>query len=156
MGAYTVVKKDVLIIYRNEPLLFVHGPPVFIKIAITVEESTSIFVIDEGELEATLDVVGERLEVKEIVEARGQEEIQSIPLADPSIVKRIMYLGTPFPRQAYQPLQFVLSDETLTGKIEKIEGETLFIETNTGDNELVAIEMEKINEILWRGSPFMN
>ena len=151
-----MVKKDVLIIYRNEPLLFVHGPPVFMKIAITVEESTSVFVIDGGELEATVDVLEEGLEGREIGEDQVPEEIQSFSVADPSIVKRIMYLGTPFPRQAYQPLQFVLNDETLTGKIEKIEGETLFIEINGGDNEFVAVEMGNISEILWRGNPFRN
>ena len=151
-----MVKKDVLIIYRNEPLLFVHGPPVFMKIAITVEESTSVFVIDGGELEATIDVIEEGLEEKEIDENQVSEKIKSISVADPSIVKRIMYLGTSFPRQAYQPLQFVLSDETLTGKIEKIEGETLFIEVKGGDNEFVAVEMGNISEILWRGNPFRN
>ena len=149
-----MVKKDVLIIYRNEPLLFVHGPPVFMKIAITVEESTSVFVIDGGELEATLDVSEEGL--KEIDENQVPEKIKSISVADPSIVKRIMYLGTPFPRQVYQPLQFVLSDETLTGKVEKIEGETLFIEIKGGENEFVAVEMGNISEILWRGNPFRN
>lgn len=151
-----MVKKDVLIIYRNEPLLFVKGPPVFIKIAITVEESTSVFVIDGGELEATVDVLEEGLEGREIGEDQVPEEIQSFSVADPSIVKRIMYLGSAFPRQVYQPLQFVLNDETLTGKIEKIEGETLFIEVNGGDNEFVAVEMGNISEILWRGNPFRN
>ena len=43
------VKKDVQIIFQNEPLLFVHGPPVFIRVAITEEESTSVFILNEEE-----------------------------------------------------------------------------------------------------------
>ena len=63
-------------------------------------------------------------------------------------------MATPFPRQVYQPLQFVLGDETLTGTIEKIEGETVLIEIDEGDKEFVAVEMGRIEEILWRGDPF--
>ena len=42
-GRIYCIKKDVLTIFRNKPLLFVDGPPVFIKVAIIVEESTSVF-----------------------------------------------------------------------------------------------------------------
>ena len=40
---------------RNEPLLFVKGPPVFIKVVVKDEESTSVFVGNEDDL----GVVGE-------------------------------------------------------------------------------------------------
>jgi hypothetical protein len=136
----------VLIILQNEPLLFVHGPPVFIKIAITVEESTSVFKLNEEALE----VSGET----ERKEQAKQEETKSLKAADPTVIKRVMYLSTPFPRQVYQPLQFVIGNETLTGIIEKIEGNTILIEIDKGDNEFVAVEMGSIDEILWRGTPF--
>ena len=35
---------------QNEPLMFVHGPPVYIRVATTDEESTSVFVLNEDEL----------------------------------------------------------------------------------------------------------
>jgi hypothetical protein len=141
MGAYTKIKKDVLIIFRNKPLLFVDGPPVFIKIAITVEESTSVFILNEGEVEETSEEV--------------QEESRLALAVHPSVIRRISYLGSPFPRQVYRPLQFVLDDETLTGTIEKIEGETVLIETTEGEKEIIAIDMRRIEEILWRGDPFL-
>ena len=59
-------KKDVLIIYRNEPLLFVHGPPVFIKVAIQDEESTSVFILNGEELEGTVEVEQEVQEKREV------------------------------------------------------------------------------------------
>lgn len=132
-----------LIISKNEPLLFVHGPPVYNKIKIIVEESTSVFVLNEEVLEAAVETKREE-----------KEETQSLKVANPSVIRRIMYLGTPFPRQVYRPLQFVLGDETLTGSIEKIEGETILIEIDDGENEFIAVEMKMINEILWRGNPF--
>ena len=49
MGAYTAFKKDVLIILRNEPLMFVQGPPVFIRVVVKDEESTSVFVLNEDD-----------------------------------------------------------------------------------------------------------
>ena len=136
-----------LIIFRNEPLLFVHGPPVYNKITITVEESTSVIMLNEEALEVS-DVV-------ERIEQEQQDVTQSLEVADPSVIRRIVYLGSPFPRQVYQPLQFVMGDETLTGIIEKIEGETVLIEIDEGEKEFVAVEIGRIEEILWRGSPFV-
>jgi hypothetical protein len=136
----------VLIIYRNEPLLFVNGPPVFIKVAIEVEESTSVFILNVEELEESVEIEQE--------ERAEHEETNSLKVTDPTVIRRIMYLATPFPRQVYQPLQFVLGDETLTGIIEKIEGNTVLIEIDEGDKEFVAVEMGSIDEILWRGTPF--
>ena len=77
-----------LIIFRNEPLFIRSGPPVFIKIAITVEESTSVFILNEEALE----VSGET----ERKEQAKQEETKSLKVADPTVIRRIMYLSTPF------------------------------------------------------------
>jgi len=100
----------------------------------------------------------EALEVSDVTERIEQEQddvTQSLKVADPSVIRRIVYLGLPFPRQVYQPLQFVMGDETLTGIIEKIEGETVLIEIDEGEKEFVAVEIGKIEEILWRGNPFV-
>ena len=83
------------------------------------------------------------------------EKPQITKVANPSISRKIHYLGTPFARQVYRPLQFVLGDETIKGTIEKIDGETLVIEMTEGEKEVVSIEMATIKEILWRGDPFL-
>lgn len=125
--------------------MFVQGPPVFVKVALKHEESTSVFVLSGEE-------PGIASEVEVEVE---QEQAESVKVAEPSVMRRIMYLGTPFSRQVYRPLQFVLADETLTGTIEKVEGETVVIGIGEDGTELVSIEMAKIDEILWRGDPFV-
>ena len=91
----------------------------------------------------------------DVLQEETPEQIPTVKVADPSLVRRIMYLGTPFSRQVYRPLQFVLGDETLTGSIEKIEGETILIGVGEDASELVSVEMAKIEEILWRGDPFV-
>ncbi|HJF32690.1 MAG TPA: hypothetical protein K8V56_13080 [Sporosarcina psychrophila] len=131
-----------LTIFRNEPLLFVDGPPIFIKVAITVEESTSIFISTSEERP-----VAEYEEQVSVVEA--------LPV-DPIMQRKVIYLSNSFRRQAYQPLQFVMEDETVTGTIEKVEEETVWIGLGGENDEVVAVEMAKIEEILWRGKPFVD
>ena len=92
--------------------------------------------------------------VDEAVQEEKTEQMTSIKVADPSLVRRIMYLGTPFSRQIYRPLQFVLEGETLTGSIEKIEGASVLIGVGEDASQLVSVEMASIEEILWRGDPF--
>jgi hypothetical protein len=134
----------VLINLRNEPLLFVQGPPVFIKVVTKHEESTSVFMLSGEESEVTNEAEQEQI----------PKQMTAVKVADPSLVRRIMYLGTPFSRQVYRPLQFVLDGETITGTIEKIEGETVLIGVGEDASNLVSIEMARIEDILWRGDPF--
>lgn len=145
IGAYTIKKRDVLIILRNEPLIFFQGPPVFIKVVTKHEESTSVFMLSGEEPEAA----------SEVVQEETPEQVTAVKVADPSLVRKIMYLSTPFSRQVYRPLQFVLDGETLMGSIEKIEGETILIGVGEEAGELVSVEMARIEEILWRGDPFV-
>jgi len=137
----------VLIILRNEPLIFFQGPPVFIKVVTRHEESTSVFMLSGEEPEVASEA--------EAVQEETPEQQTAVKVADPSLLRKIMYLGTPFSRQVYRPLQFVLDGETLTGSIEKIEGETVLIGVGEDASELVSVEMAKIEEILWRGDPFV-
>ncbi len=129
---------------RNEPLIFFKGPPVFIRVVTKHEESTSVFMLSEEEPEVTGEAVQEKTPV----------QIPAEKITDPSLVRKIMYLATPFSRQVYRPLQFVLDGETLTGSIEKIDGETVLIGIGEDASKLVSVEMARIEEILWRGDPF--
>lgn len=140
LNAYTKYKKDVRIISHNEPLLFVHGPPVFIRIDITDEESTSVFVSNGEELTELNDAV--------------LEEVQTPVLANPSIRKKITDLGKPFQRQIYRPLKFVIGDEIVSGGIEKVDGETVVIELDGEKDVIIAVEISTIEEVIWRGKPF--
>lgn len=139
--------------FRNEPLMFVQGPPVYIKVTIKDEESTSVFVTNEDESQVVAQDGLEEIEQQVIQEVQEEQPLQKMP--DPSIIRRINYLGSPFARQVYRPLQFVMGEEKVKGTIEKIEGETLIIEMAEGEKEFVAIEMGRIEEILWRGNPFV-
>ena len=145
------------IISGNEPLLFVQSPPVFIRIDFSDDESTSVFVqtweealreSDEieqevGEQDLEVEVEEKELEVKEI-----EQEV------NPSITRRIGYLEGAFQKKVYQPLQFDLGDDSLTGAIDKVDGNTVFIMLRGEEQEIVAVEMNTIEEISWRGKPF--
>jgi hypothetical protein len=129
----------VRIIYKNEPLLFVHGPPIYIRVAITEEESTSVFVLTEEE-------TGDFIE--------DAEEVQETAPANSEVFNKIISLGRPFQRQVYKPLQFVFENEVLKGAINRVDGETLFIELVDEEDLIVAVEINTIKEVLWRGKPF--
>ncbi|AMQ07463.1 hypothetical protein AZE41_16825 [Sporosarcina psychrophila] len=120
--------------------MFVDGPPVFIKVAIIVEESTSVFLLNNEE--------------ELVVENEEQISVTEVVPVNPGIQRKIIYLSNSFRRQAYQPLQFVLEEETLSGTIEKIEEETVWIDLEGVNHEIIAVEMGKIEEVLWRGKPF--
>ena len=79
---------------------------------------------------------------------------ETVLTVNPSIFKRITELGKPFQRQVYKPLQFILGEETLSGEIEKIDGETVLINLVGEEDLIVSVEMNTIEEILWRGTPF--
>ncbi|MFS0574479.1 hypothetical protein AB1K83_02465 [Sporosarcina sp. 179-K 3D1 HS] len=135
---------------QNEPLLFIQAPPVYIRITFTdeedireLEESTSIFYSRSEE--HSEELINKDLEK----EALPEEEV-----IDPSIIRRVMYLASSFPRQIYKPLQFLLSEQTVTGTIEKIEGNSVFIELEGEDKQVIAIELHEIEDILWRGTSF--
>jgi hypothetical protein len=130
----------VRIIYQNEPILFVHGPPIYIRVAATDEESTSVFVLNGEEFAEPSDT--------------ELNEVQTVSTVKPSILRRITELGKPFQRQVYRPLQFIIGEETLSGEIEKIEGETILINLDGEEDLVVGVEMNTIEEILWRGMPF--
>jgi len=130
----------VLNIYRNKPLLFVDGPPVFIKVAIIAEESTSVSSLNNEE--------------QSVLENEEQVSVAEVLPVNLGVQRKVIYLSNSFRRQAYQPLQFVLEEETLSGTIEKIEQGTVWIDLEGADHEIIAVEMGNIEEVLWRGKPF--
>jgi hypothetical protein len=134
----------VRIIYKNEPLLFVHGPPIYIRVATTDEESTSVFVLNEEETEEFIP-----MEIDD-----EEEEVLKTARANSEVFNKITNLGRPFQRQVYKPLQFVFENEVLKGAINRVDGETLFIELLEEEDLIVAVEINTIKDVLWRGKPF--
>ena len=126
------------IIYQNEPLLFVHGPPIFIRVSTTDEESTSVFVLTEDEQE-------------ELVLA---EEAPEIEKNNAAVFNKIINLGRPFQRQIYKPLQFVLENEIVKGIITDINEETVWIEITDEEDLTIAVDINTIRDVLWRGNSF--
>lgn len=137
---HIVCKKDVHIILHNEPLLFIDGPPIVIRELTTVEESTSVFVSNQA--------------VEEEESKTNEEEIQSVALVNPSIVKKLTELSEPFHRQVYKPLTFIAGDELLRGKVQKVEGEIVYIELDHEKDTVLPVDISKIQKVLWRGEPF--
>ena len=121
----------------NEPMLFVQGPPVFTRVFVADEESTSVFILNEEE-PVELDVL-EKVENQSDVKAKS------------SVKRSIIYLEGAFQREIYRPLQFVIGDEIIKGTIGKVEGETVLIDLHGEDKGIVAVEIATIEEILWRG-----
>ena len=123
------------IMSRPVPLMFVSGPPVYIAVPVADEESTSVFVKDEDE---TTELVGVPLvEVKEI---------------DPLIIAKLRRIRTSFGQQIYRPLTFYLEeDEEVSGNVASFEDNTIVIEVNGDEDTIVAIELNTIQDIKWRG-----
>lgn len=119
------------------PLMFVNGPPVYTRVPID-EESTSIFVKEEEALE----VVDPPIEKEFIIE---KKEI------DPTIVAKVKKLQSPLGKRIYQGLTFVLAEEEIIGNVGKVEDNTLLIEVNGDEDQLVAIELSELQNIRWRG-----
>ncbi|WP_172369883.1 hypothetical protein [Sporosarcina jiandibaonis] len=134
------------IIYQNEPLLFVHGPPIYIRVATTDEESTSVFVLNGEEME-------EFIHTEEVEEV---EEVQKKVRTNSEVFNKITNLGRPFQRQIYKPLQFVLEDEILKGAINRVDDETVFIELANEEDLIITVEIDTIKDVLWRGKPFLD
>lgn len=146
-----------LTILKNEPLLFIQAPPVYVRITFTddedistKEESTSIYVPQtDGIMQ---DTESETVEAPE----NEQEVLTEAKPIDPSVIRRVMYLASAFPRQIYKPLQFQVSGELVSGTIEKIEGDSVFVELEDEEKSIVPLNLREIEDILWRGTSFQD
>ncbi|WP_317942560.1 hypothetical protein [Sporosarcina saromensis] len=115
------------------------GPPVYVKVKVLEEESTSVFFMNEEEVKETI-------EIQPSITQAGDTDEGNI-----SILNKINYLSGPFQKQAYQPLQFVVEGQKVKGDIQRVQGNVLWIKT---DQDVKEIEIEKIEDILWRGQSF--
>lgn len=129
---HIVEKKDVFIILNAMPLLFVKAPPVFVRVEVVQEESTSIFVKSFDE----------------------HDETPAAPVINEAIRTKLKKLCEPFYRQVYTPLQFRINNELVKGTIDRCDGDTIFIRTQDTPGEVTAYIIEEIEEILWRGAVF--
>jgi len=129
------VEKDVHFMSLPVPLMFISGPPIYIAEPFIEEESTSIFVIEVDE-------------EKEVAEGLSVE----INEAKPAIIAKLNRIQTSFGQQIYRPLTFFLdADERITGNVSKFEGNTIVVEINGDEDEIVSIELSEIQDIKWRG-----
>lgn len=103
------------------------------------EESTSVFLMNEEEAKETI----------EIQPSTTQEVMNDV--GNISILNKINYLSGPFQKQAYQPLQFIVEGSKMKGNIQEVQGNTIWIKT---EEEVTEIEIDKIDDILWRGQSF--
>lgn len=117
------------VIYNNDPLLFIKGPPVFhlppgIKVEIQMEEqeeSTSIYEIRSSMTEKTI-----------------------------AILEKLKFLSKPFQRKVYRPLVFHLEDGALLqGEVDSVDNETVTFSIGAG--ELMTYKIHQVKRIVWRG-----
>lgn len=126
-----------------QPLLFVQGPPIYVKVKVVEEESTSVFIFNDHTEKERLDI-------------RPSGEIEPVTGTGPAVVNSdirntIDYLSRPFQKQAYHPLQFIVEGKTVKGDIQKIHDSTIWIEL---DDEVTEVDIAKIEDVLWRGQSF--
>lgn len=146
VGAYTANKKEVPIIVKNEPLLFVQGPPVFNKIIFKLEESTSVFTSIE-------DITTyEEVDYSGIGFVGVEKELHTITNND--ILEKIIYLNRPFRKQVYAPLKFVMKEETLSGTLLKRDGNVIWIQPIGETEASISVDLHEVEDILWRGESF--
>lgn len=140
---------------QNEPLLFVQGPPVYIRVVME-EESTSVFELETTLTDDTLTSVTNKSVEQEQLPSKMEPVVHKhTKVQSNGIIKKLQYLATPFPKQAYKPLHFVIGEEVITGEIEELKEQTVIIQLdNPEPNAFVSIEMNDICEVLWRGAPF--
>ena len=119
---------------ENDPLLFVHGPPIYrhvSKVKHWQEESTSIFPEPKGKA-INLDT--------EPVEK--SVEIESL------MWKRLNFLMSKFAKKVYKPLCFQLIDgEKVCGVVDALHPES--VEIKLAEGNITSFEIQEIQEIWW-------
>ena len=126
-------KRKCIMMSRPVPLMFVSGPPVYTHVPFVEEESTSVFVLEEEEPQM---IATEPIEVKEV---------------DPSILAKVQKIQSPIGQKVYKRLTFVLDDDEIIGNVAKVDGNTMMIEVNGDGDKVVALELNELSDIKWRG-----
>lgn len=128
----------------NLPLLFIKAPPAFF---IDINNDSTPDTEDAIEEVVVEDVV------KEVIE---QEKSITPVIEDAEVrrkIERLEFLSQPFQQQAYQPLQFSLSDgRIIDGIVDRVIQDEVLLKSYSG-----AVYPTKINELVeikWRGKVF--
>lgn len=128
----------------NLPLLFIKAPPAFF---IDINNDSTPDTEDAIEEVVVEDVV------KEVIE---QEKSITPVIEDAEVrrkIERLEFLSQPFQQQAYQPLQFSLSDgRIIDGIVDRVMQDEVLLKSYSG-----AVYPTKINELVeikWRGKVF--
>lgn len=117
---------------QNEPLLFIAGPPVFTKPreseVYNYDESTSVYT-------------------KPFTPSRDLTPLK----------QQLQFLDSPFQRHVYRPLTFRLMDGAeLLGVVDRLFEDKVDIrlESETEDSEVVELDLNDLEKIIWRGKVF--
>lgn len=127
-------------ILEHEPLLFIKSPSYFLTIPQTLqevelEESTSVFVKENFNHEQKRE---------KIVEANDE------PINE-YLLKQLQFLKKPFRQKVYQPLLICLKDgRKLPGTASDVQVDS-FMLTSLELQTQEIIQIEDVQEILWRG-----
>ncbi|MGE7622560.1 hypothetical protein ACQKMD_05680 [Viridibacillus sp. NPDC096237] len=129
---------------ENLPLLFIKAPPAFfIDINIDSTPDTE---------DAIEEVVVENV-VKEVTE---QEKSITPVIEDAEVrrkIERLEFLSAPFQQQAYQPLQFGLSDgRIIEGIVDRVMQDEVLLKSYSG--VVYPTKINELVEIKWRGKVF--
>lgn len=116
---------------ERKPLLFIQSPVIQAFQPPPREESTSLF---------------------EPVRQLPRKPAVLETAVDEAIFARLEFLHEPFRRQIYCPLEIIAGEQTIKGKIHKLERNVLWMEQ--GD-ELTPIELSRIQDIQWKQQSFI-
>ena len=135
-----IVRKKGVDILEREPLLFIKSPTYFVTNPesfdeVDLEESTSVFVKENF-----------------IQEPRSEESIEeSDEPVNELLVKQIHFLEKPFRQELYQPLLICLKDgRKLPGAASDVQGDSFMLTSKELQTQEI-IQIEDVQEILWRG-----
>ena len=125
---------------EHEPLLYIKSPTYFLANPqfldeVDLEESTSVFVKENY-----------------IPEAKNEESIKQndLPLNE-VLLKQLQFLEKPFRQELYQPLLICLKDgRKLPGAASDIQSDSFMLTSKELQTQEI-IQIEDVQEILWRG-----
>ena len=137
---------------ENDPLLFVQGPPVYRhikKASLWQEESTSIFPEPNMKDFEEDDQVPVNEQVVKAGKSEKEDKADKIE-TDPVMWKRLRFLSTEFAQYVYKPLRFELQNgEQIFGSVNELYPSS--VQIKCPDDEVVAVEIQEIQEIWWGG-----
>lgn len=142
-------EKDVKKLGHEEPLLFIKSPVIrkFVYTPVLLEESTSVFELAHTRQQ-------ERQVDSFVVDIpKATEETTTEKTMDPRIQRSLNYLNHPFRRELYQPLEVIMQEQVVKGKIHEVTDDLLWMKT---EETLISISIDDIQEIHWKQQSFID